>query len=93
MLPTDCQWIAVGDWNMVEEARDKLTGGGRILGGQEQVDFELFKSHLHIMDFLNYNQTLKFSWDNKRKEGRRVLARLDRVYLYPYSQGPLDNHI
>lgn len=43
--------------------------------------------------FFNHNQTLKFSWDNKRKEGKRALARLYRVYSYPCSKGPLDSHI
>jgi exonuclease III len=33
ILPTNCQWIASRDWNIVEDIRDKSTLGGRIIGG------------------------------------------------------------
>jgi exonuclease III len=82
MLSTNSQWIAVGDWNIVEDARDKSTEGGRLLGGQERVEFELFKSHFHVMDFFKYEHNLKHSWDNRRGEGMRVLAHLNRVYTF-----------
>jgi hypothetical protein len=61
MLSTDCQWVAVGDWNMVEDAWDKSTEGGSLLGSQEEVDFELFKSHFHVMDFFKYEHDLRYS--------------------------------
>jgi hypothetical protein len=35
MLSTDYHWIAAGDWNMVEDTKDKSTVRGRLVGGQE----------------------------------------------------------
>jgi hypothetical protein len=39
------------------------------------------------------NNALRYTWDNRRIKGRRVLARLDRVYAFLCPQGPLDSHI
>ena len=67
-LPAHCQWIAIGDWNMVEVARNKSTEEGRLIGGQEIFEFDLFKSHLHIMDFFKYKHNLKYLWNNRGKK-------------------------
>jgi hypothetical protein len=45
------------------------------------------------MDFFKYKHALKYSWNHKRGDMRRVLARLDRVYAFSCLQGQVDGHI
>jgi hypothetical protein len=71
----------------------KSSGSGRILAGMEKTEFDLFKSHLQIYDFFSPHSKLLFSWDNLRRDGGRILARLDRVYAFASDQGLLSSHV
>jgi hypothetical protein len=51
------------------------------LGEEARIFFQLLDI-LRVNDpFPNANR-VKFSWDNRRRTGLRVLARLDRIYSY-----------
>lgn len=76
-LPFQGRWIFYKDWNMVELEKDKSSPQSHILSGAERLEFELFKSHFQIHDFLNPNQSFRFTWLNQRKREQRVLAHLD----------------
>jgi exonuclease III len=93
LLPQGCRWVTSGDWNMVETARDKSSTCGRLLSGKERIEFDLLKAHLQVTDFFSYTGPLIYSWDNKQQAGRRVLARLDRMYSFSSPYGLPDLHV
>lgn len=80
-LPSDCRWIVSGDFNMVESAQDKSILCGKLMTNREQIVWEAFKTSFHLRDTFNHTGKLKFSWDNRRRDGCRVLGRLDRHYV------------
>jgi exonuclease III len=92
-LPGDYKWVACGDWNFVEERADKSTRCGRILTGMELLDFNAFKAQFLLQDFFSRQNAIIYSWDNLRRDGERVLARLDRVYSFACEQGQPSQHI
>lgn len=78
---------------MVENSKDKSTTCGRILAGIEKFEFDRLKAHCQVEDYFNYLNSLKFSWDNRRRDGPRVLARLDRFYAFPSPDSNRSSHI
>jgi exonuclease III len=92
-LPQGCRWILGGDWNAVEHVKDKSSRGGRIISEVEKFEFELLKAHLQVSDFFKNNQLIAYMWDNHRMDGHRVLARLDRFYLFSNLNGVADKHV
>lgn len=80
-LPTSCRWILTGDFNMVESRQDKTNPCGCLLPLSERQVFTALKQHLKVEDHPWSPGSLKFSWDNFRWDGQRILARLDRCYL------------
>jgi exonuclease III len=81
-LPRDCKWLMVGDWNVVERRVDKSTSCGKIMTDGEKFVFEQLLSALKVEDAFPNTSPIKYSWDNKRRDGVRVLARLDRIYSF-----------
>jgi exonuclease III len=81
-LPLDCRWILAGDWNFVATPRDKTNECGRLISGEEARIFAQLTDTLLVNDPFPLTNRVKFSWDNKRRTGLRVLARLDRIYSY-----------
>ena len=86
-LPNDCQWVACGDWNIVEDAEDKSIRSGRILIGVELLEFNSFKAQLSLYNFFSRQSAIRFLWDNLQRDGEKVLVRLDRVYSFAFAQG------
>jgi hypothetical protein len=82
VLSRHCRWILGGDFNMVETQANKSSICGRLIGNQEKLAWEGLKSDLNIADPFQRQRGLKFSWDNGRTNGERVLARLDRFYIF-----------
>lgn len=78
---------------MVEDSRDKSSTNGRILSGFEKLEFELLKTHLHVDDYFDRSNPIKFSWDSRRHDGHRVLVRLDRCYTFANFNNRRDSHI
>jgi hypothetical protein len=81
-LPNTCRWTLVGDFNMVELRQDKTSKCGGMLPLAEPATFMAMKSHLQVSNNALSPSSQKFSWDNLRQDGSRVLARLDHVYLF-----------
>jgi exonuclease III len=92
-LPLNCRWVVGGDWNVVENGRDKSSREGRIISNAESFELELLKAHLQVQDYFKYDNFLTYSWDNHRADNNRVLARLDRFYIFPNRNEAEDHHI
>jgi hypothetical protein len=85
-LPTSCRWIVIGDFNMVEARQDKTNPCGRLVPNGERLIFQALKAHFQIFDYPRSPTSARFSWDNFRPDGRHILARLDRYYLFTATQ-------
>lgn len=81
-LPRDCRWVFIGDWNFVEQARDKSNLTPSHISGEEKRLFNTLKEVLQVEDKFPISNRIKYSWDNRRSGSGRVLARLDRIYSY-----------
>jgi len=92
-LPTNCRWILAGDFNMVENRNDKTNPCGRMIPTLERALFLNLKRHLQIEDNPRSQGSLPFSWDNFRDDGHRILARLDRIYLFKNGSGMLNRKL
>jgi endonuclease/exonuclease/phosphatase family metal-dependent hydrolase len=66
----------------VSNPRDKTSECGRFIAGEEARIFTQLVDLLRIDDPFPSTNRVKFSWDNRRRTGLRVLARLDRIYSY-----------
>jgi exonuclease III len=81
-LPLDCKWVLAGDWNFVSSPGDKTSECGRLISGEEARIFAQLVDLVQVADPFPSTNRVKFSWDNRRRTGLRVLARLDRIYSY-----------
>ncbi|KAG0572402.1 hypothetical protein KC19_VG091900, partial [Ceratodon purpureus] len=77
-LPRSCRWVMFGDMNMAE----KSSACGRMLPSFERQAFEFLKLGLNVEEPPLSPDSLQYSWDNFRHDGARVMARLDRAYLF-----------
>ena len=80
-LPSGCCRIILSDFNFVERRQDKTNACDRLVPMIERMVFEALKAFLQIDEPSRSLDNLKFSWDNYRLDGLRVLARLDRFYV------------
>jgi exonuclease III len=81
-LPSTCRWILLGDFNMVENRRDKNRPCARLVPVRERVLFDAMKTALHVEDSPRTAGSLQFSWDNQQASLARRMARLDRIYVF-----------
>jgi hypothetical protein len=81
-LPRDCRWTCSGDWNAVEHGEDKSMTCGKITIDGEKLLFEQLTSALKVKDAFPNTSPIKYSWDNKKQDRIKILARLDRMYLF-----------
>lgn len=70
-------------FNMVEARQDKTNQCGRMIPLRERIAFDVLKNRLGVEEYPRSPASMKFSWDNFRDDGLRVLARLDWCYLFP----------
>jgi hypothetical protein len=54
---------------------------GQIISKFEKLAWEELKTHFDIQDYFDFSGKLKFTWNNLRKDGIRVLASLNKVYI------------
>lgn len=87
VLPQDCRCILLGNWNVVESPSDKSNIDGRILSGVEKISFHELLASLEVSDSFNCPNNICYTWDNRRRDGRRLLARLDRFYTFEAPAG------
>ena len=62
--------------------RDKTNECGRLVSGIDAGLFTQLIDLLQVHDPFSSSNRIKFSWDNRRRTGLRVLARLDRIYSF-----------
>lgn len=86
-IPNSCRWIMLGDYNMVERRADKSSLCGKTMPAQERLLFNALKTSIQVEEYPKTSPTLSYSWDNARRDGDRLMARLDRIYLFPDSPG------
>jgi hypothetical protein len=46
----------------------------------ERLTWEKLKEHFNVEDFFNPKCKMKYSWDNKLRDGIKVLTKPDRFY-------------
>lgn len=89
-LPRTCRWILMGDFNMVEHQADKTRQCISMIPRRERTLFDAMKMSLQVEDHPRSTASLRFSWDNNRPQAARVLARLDRLYIFNSNPGSSD---
>lgn len=72
----------MGDFNMVEHHADKTRQCPLLILHRERILFDAMKLALQIEDHPRSAHSLPYSWDNYRPQSGRILARLDRLYLF-----------
>jgi hypothetical protein len=82
-LPNVDRWVLLGDFNMVERRADKTNQCGKMLPQRERIVFEAMLNRLNVSELPRSQGSMTFSWDNCRWDGTRILARLDRMYMFP----------
>jgi hypothetical protein len=70
-----------GDWNFVEKRQDKSRNNMQTMTMEEKRLFENFTTMFDVHDHFLASSRVRYSWDNRRRDGGRNLARLDRIYL------------
>lgn len=65
---------------MTENLQDKSALCSKVMTQGEKLVWDAFKSSLHLCDTFSHTSKLKFTWDNKTRDGCRILGRLDRHY-------------
>ncbi|KAL3676801.1 hypothetical protein R1sor_026749 [Riccia sorocarpa] len=100
------KWILAGDFNMIIDRADQAGGNPKPIAGEEEISWTALMETLDLSDtFKRRNETLRFTWDNRRlalllaqpnspnislTNGGRVLKRLDRFYA---ESSLLQNHV
>ena len=82
LLGNELIGILVGDWNFVENRHDKSNNCGHLASEYKKLVFLNLITVLQIEDRFPSSNQICYSWDNKRWNGERVLARLDKVYAF-----------
>ena len=77
-----------GDWNFVENHRDKSSHRVSYRSEEEKRIFSELKDIFQVEDDFPASNRLKYSWDSRHREGHRLMARLDRSYTSP---SPVDS--
>jgi len=73
----------LGNFNMVERKSDKSGASSRTILAIERLFFNRLKDSLQISEAPLTTPSLTFSWNNTRSDSSRILARLDRFYIFP----------
>jgi hypothetical protein len=73
--------LVSGNFNMVEKPQDKSTLCSRLVSAGEEFIWQTFKASLHLINTFNYSNKLKFTWDNRHRDGSRILGILDCHYV------------
>ena len=61
--------------------------------GRKRFELDTLKVTLEVEDFFSHDQSIIYSWDNKRLSDSRIMARLDRFYTFISNMGRPNNHI
>lgn len=86
-LPTGVRWIFSGNFNLVESRHDKNNPCSCLVRVTKRTLFNNLKTFLGVEDYPRSQGSLKFSWNNWRLDGVRVLARLDQMYIFRNKPG------
>ena len=81
LLPHNCRWLLLGDFNFVERRQDKISACGHLIPLVERLVFDVLKSHLKVDKTRRLPSILRFLWDNFMADGSRIHACLDRFYV------------
>jgi hypothetical protein len=66
--------------NMVEDKEDKSSMCGKLIPNKERFSWDALEIHEPIRS----NRSLKLSWDNHKSGGKRIMPRLDKIYIPIY---------
>ena len=71
-----------GNFNFVEYASDKTTHCSRLISEVERSLWNEVKQTFDIEETFSRGSGLRYLWDNGQEEGQRILARLDKIYVF-----------
>lgn len=72
---------------MVEAQHDKTNPCGHMIPSSKRALFSNLKRHLNVEDNARSSGSLQYSWNNFRDDGHRIMARLDRFYIFKNGPG------
>jgi len=78
---------------MVEHKEDKLLACGKIISNKEWLSWKALKLALDVSQPIRSMENVKYSWDNLQSDNERIMARLDKVYVFNYFQGEQSSNI
>jgi len=78
---------------MVEHKEDKLLACGKIISNKEWLSWKALKLALDVSEPIRSMENVKYSWDNLQSDNERIMARLDKVYVFNYFQGEQSSNI
>ena len=84
-LPQKCKWIMAGNFNFVEYRHNKMNVYSRLIPLGELLVFGALKLFLNIEEPNRSRDSQHFFWDNFQSDGCRILARLDKCYIFSNS--------
>lgn len=87
-LPRDYRSTLSGDWNFVERKEDKSNQRESYMTKEEKRVFQELKEIFHVADASSLSNRITFSSDNRRRDGNRVMAGLDRFYTFSNMEDP-----
>jgi hypothetical protein len=82
VLPQDCRFVLLGDFNFVEFLEDKSNLCEKLLPQGEKMVFFQLQNSLGIENRYPATCPIHFSWDNRQQDGVCIFARLDRIYFF-----------
>ena len=75
--PTNCRWLIASNFNFVESRQNKMNASSRLVPLQERLVFGALKLFLNVDEPPRSIGSQRFSWDNYRTNGQRILAQVD----------------
>ena len=81
-LPKDFRWLLCRDYNFVKQASNKSNINGKIILVEKKQVFSLLIDAHKVEDKFLANNMLRFSWENKKKDRDKHLARIDKHYTF-----------
>jgi hypothetical protein len=67
---------------MVEHKEDKLLACGKIISNKDWLSWKALKLALDVSEPIRSMENVKYSWDNLQSDNERIMARLDKVYVF-----------
>ena len=92
-LPKGCRWVISGGFNFIEYASDRIVHCSKLINLVERSLWNKVKQTFDREENFSTASSLRYSWDNIQEEGHKILARLDRIYVFNDPRGGFSREI